>query len=293
MRARDLVFARSGALRAPWRIALFVAVAVAANLVILGTIGALQPDLFGGAGQTLTGLYVVGAAGTLALLAAHVVCVRWIDRRGWTFVGLHRDAARPRLLAEGFAIGIVPLALPAVVLLMVGWLDVEAAREGSSLRLGMLTLLALAPAALMEELALRGYVFGVLRETWGWRPALLVLSVLFGAAHWRNPGVTVQALTLVSLAGVFLGMVLIATGSLYAAWLAHLAWNWTLVAILHTEVSGLALPVVDYRIVERGPDWVTGGSWGPEGGIAAGAGMLLGIAYLMTRWRRRGEPQHG
>ena len=292
MRARDLVIAPSGALRAPWRIVLFIAVAFAANLVILGTIGALRPGLLSGSGEALTGLYVAGAAGTIALLAAHVVCVRWIDRREWRTVGLDRGAASPRILGEGFLLGVVPLAVPAVALLVVGWLDIEAAREGSSMRLAVLTLLALAPAALLEELALRGYVFSVLREAWGWKPALLVLSVLFGAAHWRNPGATVQTLTLVSLAGVFLGMVLIATGSLYAAWLAHLAWNWTLVAILHTEVSGLALPVVDYRIVERGPDLVTGGSWGPEGGIAAGAGMLLGIAYLTARRERRGEPRH-
>ena len=272
---------------------MFVAVAVAGNLIILGTIGALRPGLVTGSEQALTGLYVIGVAGTIALLAAHVVCVKWIDRREWRHVGLHQAAARPRVLAHGFVIGMVPLALPAIALLLAGWLDVEDARDGSSVRLALLTLAALAPAALMEELALRGYVFAVLREVWGWKPALLVLSVLFGAAHWRNPGVTVQALALVSLAGVFLGMVLVATGSLYAAWLAHLAWNWTLVAILHTEVSGLALPVVDYRIVERGPDWVTGGSWGPEGGIAAGAGMLLGIAYLMTRRSRREESQQG
>ena len=293
MRARDLVLAPSGALRAPWRIAIFIIVAVAANFIILGTIGALRPGLLSGSAEALTGLYVAGAAGTIALLAAHIVCVRWIDRREWRTVGLHRGAAEPRMLAEGFVLGMVPMALAAAALLVVGWLDLEVAREGSSVRLALLTLLALAPAALMEELALRGYVFSVLRETWGWKPALLVLSVLFGAAHWQNPGVTMQALALVSLAGVFLGMVLVATGSLYAAWMAHLAWNWTLVAILHTEVSGLALPVVDYRTVERGPDWVTGGSWGPEGGIAAGAGMLLGIAYLIARRERRGESRHG
>ena len=293
MSARDLFFTKQGTLRAPWRLAMFVAVASAGHVVIVGTIGALSPGLLSGSGQALTAMYVLGAAGTVALLAAHVVCVRWIDGRGWRYVGLDREAARPRILGEGFLLGLVPLAVPAVALVLVGWLVIEPARDGSSIRLALLTLLALAPAALMEELALRGYVFGVLRETWGWRPALLVLSLLFGAAHWRNPGVTVQALSLVSLAGVFLGMVLIATGSLYAAWLAHLAWNWTLVAILHTEVSGLALPVVDYRTVERGPDWVTGGSWGPEGGIAAGAGMLLAIAYLVSRHRRRGEPQHG
>jgi hypothetical protein len=34
-----------------------------------------------------------------------------------------------------------------------------------------------------------------------------------------------------------------------------------------------------------GPAWLTGGKWGPEGGAAAAAGMLAGLAVLVA-WRR-------
>ncbi|MBV9879811.1 MAG: hypothetical protein JO180_04905, partial [Gemmatirosa sp.] len=40
-----------------------------------------------------------------------------------------------------------------------------------------------------------------------------------------------------------------------------------------------------YRTVDAGPDWLTGGPWGPEGGLAAGAGMLAALALLV-----RGRP---
>lgn len=289
MRARDFVFAPSGALRAPWRIAIFVLIAVVGHLILLGSVQTLWPALLAGSGYSLTQIYIVGAAGVVALSIAHAICLRWVDGGSWESVGLDRRAARPRVLAGGFAIGALALALPAAVLLALGWLDVREAAEGSSMRIAVLALVAFAPAAMLEELALRGYVFSVLRETWGWRPALVVLSVLFGLAHVANPGATAQAIAIVSLAGVFLGMVLLATGSLYAAWTAHLAWNWTLVAVLHTEVSGIPVPVADYRVVDAGPDWATGGSWGPEGGAAAGIGMLLGIGFLIARRRRRGE----
>ncbi len=105
--------------------------------------------------------------------------------------------------------------------------------------------------------------------------AVVVTSVLFGLAHWQTPGAGVQPLVMVTLAGVFLAGIVLVTRSLSAAWMAHLAWNWVMAALVHTDVSGvLPLPPPAYRVVETGPDLVTGGPWGPEGGIAAGAGLL-------------------
>ncbi|HVT40817.1 MAG TPA: hypothetical protein VHE78_17390, partial [Gemmatimonadaceae bacterium] len=87
---------------------------------------------------------------------------------------------------------------------------------------------------------------------------------------------------------LFLASVRLATGSLYAAFVAHLAWNFVQGAVLHAPVSGLALPAPGYRAVDAGPAWLTGGAWGPEGGLAAAAGML-GATFLLL-WRRRNAP---
>jgi hypothetical protein len=45
-------------------------------------------------------------------------------------------------------------------------------------------------------------------------------------------------------------------------------------------------PYSSYRVDDAGPAWLTGGSWGPEGGAAAAAGMLAGIAVVFA-WRRQ------
>jgi hypothetical protein len=74
--------------------------------------------------------------------------------------------------------------------------------------------------------------------------------------------------------------------SLYAAWAAHTAWNWVMAVPLHAPVSGLRFEAPDYRTVSAGPEWITGGAWGPEGGFAAVLGMMAGLAYLYTRRRR-------
>ena len=111
----------------------------------------------------------------------------------------------------------------------------------------------LLPAAFYEELSTRGYIFAVLRESIGWRSAVVATSVVFGLLHVRNAGASVQSVTLVVLAGVFLAGVLVATRSLYAAWMAHFAWNWTMAVVFHTAVSGLPLESPDYRYVDAGP----------------------------------------
>ena len=106
----------------------------------------------------------------------------------------------------------------------------------------------------------------------------IVLSVLFGAAHIRNPSVTGLAVVNVMLAGVFLSGAFWLPGGIWAATGAHLGWNITLAA-LGAPVSGLAftLPMLDY--VMGSPEWLTGGTFGPEGGVIAT--VIVGTAAVV------------
>jgi hypothetical protein len=150
----------------------------------------------------------------------------------------------------------------------------------------------LVPAALWEELLMRGFFFAVLREAWGSGRALLVTSVLFGVLHLENVGATAQSVGMVALSGAFLGAILVTTGSLYAAWAAHLSWNFVMAAVLHANVSGIGMASPDYRVVDAGPDWATGGGWGPEGGLFAGVGMTVGLLFLLRRRTAAGSRPH-
>jgi hypothetical protein len=197
-------------------------------------------------------------------------------------------AWRPRALLEGTMTGVLGVGIPVLLLVGLGWLALASAPDGSSLALAARMAIFLAPAALWEELAFRGYPLTVLADTWGPRVAVLATSVVFGAIHLSNPGADWRSTLMVTLAGVWLGVVRLATGSLWAAWLAHLAWNWTMAGLWHAPVSGIGFEMVDWRLVDAGPDWATGGAWGPEGGAPAAVGMLA--ATLWFRTRRRAEP---
>ena len=222
----------------------------------------------------------------VAALATTGIMLRSVDVRPWSVVGLGPDAARARVIGKGWCVGFVAIGAACGVLLASGWLRIAPSEPGSSLGAAARITVFLIPAALAEEVLCRGYLLTVIRErigTWG---AVAATSVVFGVLHVSNPGWTVASVGIVALAGVFLAAVRVVYDSLYAAWAAHVAWNWVMAVPLHAPVSGLRFEAPDYRTVSAGPEWITGGAWGPEGGLAAVIGMLACLTYLYARHRR-------
>ena len=216
----------------------------------------------------------------VASLAVTALMVRSIDVRPWRDVGLGRDAARAGTVARGSAIGAGAIGGASLVLLLAGWLRFVPASPGSIAGAALSVTAFLLPAALYEEVLCRGYLLTALRDAVGVRWAVGLMSAVFGLLHAHNAGATVESVLIVTLAGVFLAAVRVAFDSLYAAWGAHAAWNWVMAVPLHAPVSGLRFEAPAYRAVSAGPEWITGGSWGPEGGLAAALGMLAALGYL-------------
>jgi uncharacterized protein len=285
--APQFLFTEGGALRALWRIIAFCFASLAAFIVADALLGPLITWLFALLGiRGVANFEWLQAAG---VFGGTVISLRWIDKRPWSDVWLGRESANPALFGFGFLIGGAAIALPIAALIGLHWLREVPAANGSWSAAALRTSIFLLPAALVEELVTRGYLLSVLREAWGWPWAIGVTSVAFGLLHLANNGANVESVLLVTAAGVFLAGVLYATKSLYAAWMAHFAWNWTMAVLFHTAVSGYPLESPRYRYVDAGPDWATGGEWGPEGGLPAGVGMGLGggIAYLFARRGRK------
>jgi hypothetical protein len=55
---------------------------------------------------------------------------------------------------------------------------------------------------------------------------------------------------------------------------------------LHASVSGIDFEAPRYRAVLSGPAWLSGGDWGPEGGLVAALGLIGGMTYFYARRRR-------
>ncbi len=286
MTGSQVLFAPDGALRAPWRLTIFIVTSVVAWVVVGGALVPLVlrvPMLADAPDRGGSLIAVVG------VLIGTAVSVRLVDRRPWSAVWLGRRAARPLAWGEGWLLGALAIGVPCLLLLAAGQLRFGTAPAGSWPVAALRVSVFLLPAALLEELLYRGYLFALLRESLGWRGAVAVTSLVFGLLHIPNPDAGVEPILIVTLAGVFLAGVVLVTGSLYAAWMAHFGWNWMMAVPLHSAVSGFPLATPDYRLVDAGPRWLTGGAWGPEGGLAAAVGILAGLTYLYARRPRREE----
>lgn len=197
----------------------------------------------------------------------------------------------PLRWAKGLGAGLALGVLPAAVAMMMGVFTAGAGwtHDGGSLpqwgaQVGK-TVLILLPAALAEELMFRGLPLVVAARAIGRTRAVLLFSLVFAAAHIRNPDVTAAGLGNIALAGVFLSLAFYSRGGMWTAVGAHLGWNATLAA-LAAPVSGLPfdIPYIDYR--SGGPGWLTGGAFGPEGGLLATV-TLSATVVLVARWIRK------
>lgn len=258
-------------------------------LLLAQVFGVLLSPL-GGAGAR--GLAVGGVAWLAAAVLAGGALLTRLDGRSWWALGFAPTRRVPAELGAGFGFGAV-LMLIAVAPMVVGGLlrfgsDAGDFADWAAAQLSGLVMLA-APAA-AEEAVFRGYPLQVLARAGGMPFAVVVTSIAFAAVHTGNPEVGPLAIANIFVAGVMLALVYVRTRSLWAATAAHLGWNWTMAVLLDLPVSGLTwLDTPLYQPWVHGARWVTGGPFGPEGGVVGSAALLIGCA-LLARTRSRAAP---
>jgi membrane protease YdiL (CAAX protease family) len=143
--------------------------------------------------------------------------------------------------------------------------------------------------AIGEELMFRGYLQVNLGEGIGTWPALLLTSALFGLFHGLNPNLRWLALVNIALAGLSMGYGRLVSGALWLPMAYHWSWNWFQGAVLALPVSGVRFGGL-LHVVDRGTaPLLTGGAFGPEGGLIATGALLLSFPLFWWWGRRHGR----
>ncbi len=141
-----------------------------------------------------------------------------------------------------------------------------------------------------EEFSSRGYTQYTLARGTGFWPAAVLLSLRFGWIHVDNPGETWLGLLGVVAIGFFFCLTLYRTGNLWFAVGFHAFWDWGQTYLYSVPDSGTTEAGHLMRPSFQGPDWLTGGSAGPEGSVLC----LVAIAAVsgVFAWRHR-EVRYG
>jgi membrane protease YdiL (CAAX protease family) len=148
--------------------------------------------------------------------------------------------------------------------------------SGSSIvRMAIFWAIAFVAVGIFEEFLLRGYAQFTLTTGMGFWPAAFLLSFLFAGLHLGNPGETKVGLFQIVLIGLFFCFTLWRTGTLWFAVGFHASWDWGQSFFYGTPDSGLLAQGRLMHSSFAGPEWLTGGSAGPEGSVLVAPVILL------------------
>ena len=275
---------------------LLAAFALLVGLVQLFRLG-LLPWIQSGLGLDAAATGLIRRSGiVLCALLAYTVYVRWIERRA-------PDELRPapRMTALALVAGVAMVAIGVLPLYASGVYAATGYRGFGGALAGAAGVIVV--AALMEEIVYRGLLFRILENACGSLPALWLQALVFALMHIANVegevDVLAQATTVASvvLLGALWTLLFVHSRNLWVVAAHHAAWNY---AILLTglPLSGLddwreAAPLAS---VAQGPDWLTGGAFGPENAIstmllvAAVVVVLFRLAQRRGRYRAAGDP---
>ncbi len=249
------------------------------------------------------GSIVIPLATFLGIFIATMISGRWIDRRKFKEFGFRFS----KLWLKDFGFGLFLGAFLMGLIFIFGWLTgnvrivgfFQSYSENGTFFLGFLqSLIFFIFVGFYEELLSRGYHLINLAEGLNFKAigeraaiviALVLSSILFGLLHINNPNATWFSTINIALAGVFLGLGMVLTGSLAIPIGLHITWNFFQGNVFGFPVSGTMSGATVIAVESVGPVWLTGGLFGPEAGLMVLAAMILGSLLIFLWVRRRGK----
>jgi uncharacterized protein len=233
----------------------------------------------------------------LFLLLIGFAILRWIATRSPTFDNFTRlntirstnalpaRATTREEFLRGAAFGWALILAAVLPMMLIGALHPEFNLNFPNLGYALLSLLTIAVATLALEVAFRGFLFIQLIEATGPVVATIVLSLLYATLAAHRPDATALSILDTFLFAILFCVAYLRTRALWIGWGIHFAWSAAAAIIF-----GLPIPV-DFGFNNliftsvTGPEWLTGGTYGPEASFVTAAFLIPGIFILIRLTR--------
>ena len=195
----------------------------------------------------------------------------------------------------GLIIGFAMLSATVGVMYLTGQISFDGFNLNSaSIGVFALNLLMWVPQGASEEIMFRGYMITAFSRRYKKAVGVAVSAVLFSAFHSLNKGYTPLASVNLALIAVLFALIYLLTDDIWMTSAIHTAWNLTQGNIYGLQVSGniAANSVIKTFYYKDASAIITGGEFGPEGGLAVTAVTvvcLVIVALLLVRKKRKAK----
>ena len=208
-----------------------------------------------------------------------IYCTK-IERRPLRTLGFTKKGA-VREYIVGLGIGLMMFGAVYGLMLLSGQAEIVGFSPDISIGMLILFFLGFMIQGMSEEVLCRGFYYvsaGVTNPV----AALFASSAIFSLLHILNPGVTLLALVNIFLFGIFAALYFLRRGDIWGIGAIHTIWNFAQGNLFGCSVSGTGNggSVLLTRFSQESTLF-TGGTFGPEGGIAVTFVLLIGIAVLL------------
>lgn len=223
---------------------------------------------------------------SLVVFVASWLMSRVVEKRPWADMGYRLQGAGHRVL-QGILLGVGMQALVILLGLLTGayrltwnW------TANGEIAAWLLYFISMALVGYSEEGMVRGYLLQSLAESLGKGWAAFLTAALFATMHLLNPGAGLASTLGILVFGLFAAYSIFATGSMWIAMVMHMHWNISEGIIFGLPNSGLSVPYSLWTTKVQGPEWWTGGNFGPEAGLISTLAILTG-AVALHMWNRQ------
>jgi CAAX protease family protein len=276
----EQVFYGPNGVRAGWRVSAYFLGTFLTAPLLMWFGASMFHEPMSGVAALWREMYEQAAWFVAALLAA--ILVGQLEERNIDDYGLPRRQALGKMFWIGAAWGLAAITL--LLLLLRGthafYFGHPVLHGARVLRFALFWGGYFVLVGLFEEFLIRGYAMFTLSRSIGFWPAAIVLSIIFGGIHVRNPGETWLGLLGVVAIGMFFCLTLYRTGNLWFAVGFHSFWDWGQTYLYSVPDSGTMEPGHLMYPSFHGPDWLTGGSVGPEASVLCFVVIgLVGVAF--------------
>ena len=190
-----------------------------------------------------------------------------------------------KLFGLGLLVGFGLNALGILAAYLHGDLDFSAGRFDPLYLLAALVCVCIQSGA--EELLCRGYMIGALRERYNVWVGAAVNTLLFGALHLSNPGVTVFSVVNIVAFGLAMSVAMIKLESLWFCIAVHTAWNYSQSIFFGLPNSGVVSKGSFLHLEAATDSALYSTAFGVEGAITTTLVMLVfSLAVLLIARRK-------